>query len=155
MWAGILGDHIVGPFVIDGYLNAAKYWQMLQNQIIPAVRTLNVNFDEIWFQQDGCPAHNARPVQEFLTRTFPERLICARGNIPWPARSPDFTPLDFFFWGHLKQKIYRYPHERPRNLVELRAKIFDSTNSITPEVLSNVRTVRTAKPNREMFSNIC
>lgn len=26
--------------------------------------------------------------------------------IPWPARSPDLKPLDFFFWGSLKDKIY-------------------------------------------------
>lgn len=140
MWAGILGDNIVGPFVINGNLNGERYLQMLQENIIPAVRNLNVNFAEIWFQQDGCPAHNSRPVLEFLRATFPERLICTGGTIPWPARSPDLTPLDFFLWGHLTQLIYRYPHERPANLDELRAKIFDFTNSITPDVLSNVRT---------------
>lgn len=140
MWAGILGDNIVGPFVINGTLNGERYLQMLQGEIIPAVRTLNINFEEIWFQQDGCPAHNARPVQEFLRTTFPERLICGRGTIPWPARSPDLSPLDFFLWGHLTELVYRYPHERPANLEQLRVKIFDITNSITPEVLSNVRT---------------
>lgn len=139
IWAGILGDYIVGPFVINGNLNGERYLQMLQEEIIPAVRNLNVDFDEIWFQQDGCPAHNARTNLEFLRTTFPERLICSRGTIPWPARSPDLTPLDFFLWGHLTQQIYRYPHERPANLDELRAKIFDVTNSVTPEVLLNVR----------------
>jgi len=140
IWAGILGDNIVGPFVINGTLNGERYLEMLEQVIVPAVRNLNVNFRDIWFQQDGCPAHNARPVQEFLGRTFPGRLICHRGTIPWPARSPDLTPLDFYLWGHLKHQIYRYPHERPANLDELRAKILQFSNSITPEILSNVRT---------------
>jgi len=23
-----------------------------------------------------------------------------------PPRSPDFNPLDFYFWGYIKQKVY-------------------------------------------------
>jgi hypothetical protein len=63
VWAGILGNNIVGPFFINGNLNGERYLQLLQQQILPAIRNLNVNLEEIWFQQDGCPAHNARQVQ--------------------------------------------------------------------------------------------
>ena len=28
------------------------------------------------------------------------------GPIPWPPRSPNLTPLDFFVWGFLKQEVY-------------------------------------------------
>jgi hypothetical protein len=24
----------------------------------------------------------------------------------WPPRSPDITPMDFFFWGYLKHIVY-------------------------------------------------
>ena len=24
----------------------------------------------------------------------------------WPARSPDLSPLDFFFWGVMKDRVY-------------------------------------------------
>ena len=139
VWGGILGDHIIGPIFINGNLNGERYLEMLEQEIVPAVRNLNVNFDEIWFQQDGCPAHNARVVQEFLQLTFPERLICTRGTIPWPARSPDLTPNDFFLWGHLTTQIYSHLHERPRNLEELREKITNILNCVSPETLSNVR----------------
>ena len=27
-------------------------------------------------------------------------------QIAWPPRSPDLTPLDFFLWGYLKEKVY-------------------------------------------------
>ncbi|RZC38464.1 hypothetical protein BDFB_015116 [Asbolus verrucosus] len=25
---------------------------------------------------------------------------------PWPPRSPDMTPLDFFLWGVFKERVY-------------------------------------------------
>ncbi|GBM81581.1 hypothetical protein AVEN_82167-1 [Araneus ventricosus] len=28
------------------------------------------------------------------------------GPIAWPPRSPDVTPLDFCFWGYVKDKVY-------------------------------------------------
>lgn len=96
VWAGILGDSIIGPFFIDGNLTAQKYLNLLRDEIIPAVRALGIDLGEIWYQQDGCPAHNARVVQQFLETTFPDRLISGRGTIKWPPRSPDLAPNDFF-----------------------------------------------------------
>ena len=31
------------------------------------------------------------------------------GPVPWPARSPDLNPLDFWLWGHLKAMVYAAP----------------------------------------------
>lgn len=75
VWAGILGGNIIGPFLINGNLNAAKYLELLQNQILPAIRAFPIPFETIWFQQDGCPSHNANQVRRFLQETFPNRLI--------------------------------------------------------------------------------
>ncbi|KAJ8944275.1 hypothetical protein NQ318_009652 [Aromia moschata] len=60
VWAGILGDSIIGPFFIDGNPTARKYLNLLRNEIIPTVQALDINLEEIWYQQDGCRAHNAR-----------------------------------------------------------------------------------------------
>lgn len=139
VWAGILGNSIVGPIFIDGNLNARKYLENLRQQIIPAVQALQINFDEIWFQQDGCSAHNARVVQAFLQNTFPNRVISTRGTIQWPPRSPDLAPNDFFLWGHVKEKIYQHEHNRPHNLAELRGQIMNALASVTPEQLSRTR----------------
>jgi len=35
VWAGLLNNALIGPFFIDGNLNAAKYEDLLRNQIIP------------------------------------------------------------------------------------------------------------------------
>jgi hypothetical protein len=58
------------------------------------------------FQQDGALAHYASIVTEFLDETFPRRWIWRGGWKQWPPRSPDLTPLDFYFWGYVKQIVY-------------------------------------------------
>jgi transposase len=139
VWAGILGDNIIGPFFIDGNLNGAKYLQLLQNNIIPAVLQLqNVDINRVWYQHDGCPAHNA--AREYLNTIFPNRVISRDGTIKWPPRSPDLTPLDFFIWGYIKETIYQHQHERAINLDELRNKILNAFQNINPEMLQNART---------------
>lgn len=138
IWAGILGDHVVGPFIIDGNLNGDRYLDLLINNVLPAARELpGINMDNVWFQHDGCPAHNL--AHDYLQDSFPGRIIGARGTVLWPARSPDLAPNDFFLWGHVKQKIYTHQHQRANNLVELRQKIFDACQSITPVTLMRVR----------------
>ena len=58
------------------------------------------------FQQDGAPAHYARVVRNLLNEELDGRWIGRRGSVEWPARSPDLTPLDFFFWGVMNHRIY-------------------------------------------------
>ena len=40
---------------------------------------------------------------------FPGQWIGRGGPIPWPARSPDVTHLDFFFWGYVKDLDFQTP----------------------------------------------
>lgn len=40
VWAGILNNRIIGPFFIDGNLNAQNYEVMLRDQIVPAIREI-------------------------------------------------------------------------------------------------------------------
>ena len=137
---GILGNQIIGPFFIDGNLNAEKYLNLLRDEIIPTLRRLNINLNRIWYQQDGCPAHNARAVCEFLQETFPDKVISTQGFIRWPPRSPDLSLNNFCLWGYLKETIYRHKHERANTLEELCAKIVHATNNIPVEMLKNSRT---------------
>ena len=48
------------------------------------------------FQIDGAHVHWGLNVRAFLNATFPERWIGRDGPTPWPPRSPDINPLDFF-----------------------------------------------------------
>ncbi|KAK2578444.1 hypothetical protein KPH14_001061 [Odynerus spinipes] len=64
---------------------------------------------EMWFQLDGCPAHYSRAARSWLNINYPQRWIGRGGIVPWPPRSPDMTPMDFFVWGLLKQEVYSVP----------------------------------------------
>ena len=48
------------------------------------------------FQQDGAPPHWGSHVSRVWDAAFPNRWIGRDGPAPWPPRSPDITPLDFF-----------------------------------------------------------
>jgi len=63
----------------------------------------------IIFQQDGAPPHWGSDVLRFLDATFPNRRIGRDGPTPWPPRPPDITPLDFFLWGYVKEKVFSTP----------------------------------------------
>ncbi|VEN42073.1 unnamed protein product, partial [Callosobruchus maculatus] len=96
VWAGIVGNHIVGPFFIDGNLNGDKYLELLQNYVVPTLANLHpdpanpqVPANTIWFQQDGAPPHYQMNVRQYLNQIFPNRWIGRRGSMEWPARSPD------------------------------------------------------------------
>ncbi|KAJ8973829.1 hypothetical protein NQ317_009474 [Molorchus minor] len=85
--------------------------------------------EEIWLQQDECPAHNERLVMDYLAQTFPEELLSTGGLIPCPPRSPDLTPCDFSTNIDMKE---------PQSWANCDF-IMNILGSITPEVLSNVR----------------
>jgi len=48
------------------------------------------------FMQDGAPPNFSCFVTEVLNERFLDAWIGRGGPIPWPPRSPDLSPLDFF-----------------------------------------------------------
>lgn len=134
VWAGILGLNVIGPFFIDENLDGSKYLSLLQDQIVPSIRQLRSD-SNTWFQQDGAPPHYSRIVREYLDSVFPNRWIGRRGEIEWPPRSPDLTPLDFFYWGYLKSLIYATPVE---SIEHLKSRIMEESTKITPNTLAKV-----------------
>lgn len=103
---------------------------MLRNQIVPAINAIvGKNF-----QQDGATLHYGRNVRNYLDTIFPERWIERRGTIEWPARSPDLTPLDYFLWGYLKDRVYK---TKPQNLNDLRRRILDEAALMPNEYIED------------------
>ena len=72
---------------------------------------------------------------EVLKEMFPGCVISIRGDVPWPARSTDLVPCDFFFWGHLKAKNFA---EKPRTIQELKMVIRQKTEEIPQEMIDKV-----------------
>ena len=60
-----------------------------------------------WFQQDGATAHTSLRAREWLTNQFGNKIISHYMEFPWPARSPDLSPLDYFLWGYVKKHVLK------------------------------------------------
>ena len=101
---------------------------MLQQFALPALNTI----PNLIFQQDGAPPHWARGVRAFLDRAFQGSWIGRGGSIAWPTRSLDITPLDFFLWGYVKDRVYKTP---VNDLEELKEKIRQAVASVTPDMI--------------------
>jgi hypothetical protein len=67
-----------------------------------------------------------------LSDVFGDRIISSG---IWPARSPDFYPCDFFFWGCLKDKVY---NSNPRKEKKLKENIRREIANIPAEQLQRV-----------------
>ena len=111
VWCGFNSRKVFGPYFYEDSesgkavtVTKERYTEMLA-QIFPE-DSEDVDSEAI-FQQDGAPAHTSRMAMEFLSNRFPNRLISKNSDfMMWPPRSPDLNPLDFFFWGFMKQKVH-------------------------------------------------
>jgi hypothetical protein len=56
--------------------------------------------------------------------------------LPWPPRSPDLTPCDFFLWGFVKDSVYVPP--LPTSIHEIRYRITHALQAITADMLHRV-----------------
>ncbi|CAH2107617.1 unnamed protein product [Euphydryas editha] len=54
--------------------------------------------------------------------------------VEWAPRSPDLTPLVYFLWAYLKDRVYR---SNPKNLEELRRRIVQGINAIPRQMIYN------------------
>lgn len=99
VWCAISSAGIIGPWFFEENgntvtVNSDRYVNMLEQFLFPRLDELDLG--DFWFQQDGATAHTSRASMAVLREHFPERLISIRGDLEWPARSPDLSPCDFF-----------------------------------------------------------
>jgi hypothetical protein len=107
-----------------------RYVEMLRNFLEPRLNELGNA--SLWFQQDGATAHTVRASMEVLREIFPGRFISLRGDILWPACSPNLSPCDFFLWRYLKAEVFKC---RPQTTDELTDAICHKITAI-PEVMT-------------------
>ncbi len=135
VWCGFTSTFILGPYFFEDEqlrtttVTGCRYEDMLRTQIIPNLRQHDF-LEQVIFMHDGAPPHIDRPVTRLLHDVFGhERIIGRNCQNPWPPRSPDLNPCDFWLWGYLKSRVYR---SKPASLLALK-------NSITYEIL-DIRT---------------
>lgn len=139
VWAGILGDYLIGPFFLPPILNGQVYRNFLEGDLPGLLEEIPLEVrNAMWFMHDGAPAHFSLIAREFLNETHHNRWIGRGGPIAWPARSPDCNPLDYFLWGHLKSLIYRNPIPNVQVLRTLIIQNFEVIRN-TPRILKRAR----------------
>ena len=137
VWVGICNGQVIGPHFFERPINSPMYLEFLENDLpaylgnVPLAVRLN-----LWYQQDGAPAHHARIVRMFLNQRFPNRWIGRGGPVLWPPRSPDLNPLDFFLWEYVKDAVYS---KAPTTRLNMMERIRRACEAITPLMLENVQ----------------
>jgi len=114
-------------------VNGVRYREMITNFLWPELEDMDV--DDMWFQQDGATCHTANETMALLRNKFNGRVISRNGDVNWPPRSCDLTPLDFFLWGYLKEKVYV---DKPATIQELKDEIIRHINGIEPPLCLRV-----------------
>ncbi|XP_017885361.1 histone-lysine N-methyltransferase SETMAR-like [Ceratina calcarata] len=118
VWAGIVNETLIGPVILPNRLTGQYYLDFLQNELPELLADVPLSTRrDMWYMHDGAPPHSTTAVTNHLNSTFGEKWIGRRGPVPWPARSPDLNPLDFFFWGHFKTLVYSTPVNTLEDLV--------------------------------------
>jgi hypothetical protein len=103
VWAGIIGNRLIGPHVLPPHLNGEGYLNFLQNELSNLLDDVPLEVRrDMWYLHDGAPAHSARGVKNWFDANLENRWIGRNGPVLWPARSPDLNPCDFFFMGPFK-----------------------------------------------------
>jgi hypothetical protein len=130
---------------------------MLDLFAVPQMTHLQPN---VFFEQD-VPPHWDHIVRQSLNKTFPNRWIWWVGPIPWPPHSPDIIPLDFFFWGYVKDEVFftklvvrlNFVHESTMQLILWHSRCWKtrSIKSSTVCELQMALTLRSVEPDEFFF----
>lgn len=124
VWCGLWAGGIIGPYFFEDdngasvTTNGERYREMLEMFVWSEIEGMDVS--DIWFQQDGARPHTSDETIGVLRAQFGPRVISARTDVPWPPRSCDLTPLDYFLWGYVKDKVYA---NAPATIPELKREI--------------------------------
>ena len=102
---------------------------MINKFLWPELQDMDV--DDVYLQQDGATCHTSGESFDRLRERFPGRVISRK----FPPRSCDLTPLDFFLWGYVKDKVYA---NAPQSIDELKEKIRTVIDEIEPQMCENL-----------------
>jgi hypothetical protein len=101
VWGGIARNYKSPLILVEGFINAEKYIQMLdENQVIEHLDGIHGRGGWV-FQDDGASPHRARVTKAWLNERC--RNVTG-GELAWPANSPDLNPIEQM-WAIVKQGI--------------------------------------------------
>lgn len=146
VWCGLSSNRIYGPYFFEDPEGNAR--TVTSETYIEMLNMIFVNdiYPDQWFQQDGATAHTSLRAREWLTNQFGNKIISHHMEFPWPARSPDLSPLDYFLWGYVKENVFK---RQPADIEILKEIVQGVVSSIDQDVL------RAVMANFEKRINLC
>ena len=84
----------------------------------------------MWYQQDGAKCQTTEMIRNWLAGKFGARVISGKTDRPWPAKSPDLSPCDYWLWSICLQEIRKV---KPRQLIELQELVSDFCFSLSSD----------------------
>lgn len=109
MWAFIIGDKLIGPYVLQELLNGHSYLRFLRDQLQALLEDVPYVRRDMWNMHDGAPEHILRPVYSISTLR-----ITIAGLEMWHPWHGLHCPQTLTVWvivygGHLNVLVYRDP----------------------------------------------
>ena len=89
----------------------------------------------ICFQQNCATCHTAEATPNVLRPVFEDRIIRRKADVVWPSRSCDFTQLDNYLCGAVKDKYYA---DKPETIDALEDNIREAIAEIQLQTIDNV-----------------
>ena len=96
--------------IITGYMNSAKYIEILNECILPIFE----NDKNAIYQDDNAPCHTSKMLKQWYRTNKITKL-------DWPSNSPDLNPIENL-WHFMKRRIIK---RTPRTKSQLEAAIID------------------------------
>ena len=119
VWGGITHHGRTELKIIEGNLNAVRYRGEIQSPIV--LLFISRHGNRHTFQQDNARCHIARLSIQFLAQNNIDVL-------PWPALSPDLSPIEQF-WDEMDRRVRRR-QPQPQSTQQLRNALLQEWNSI-------------------------
>ena len=68
VWVGLTGDgRLLGPHFIDGNMDSQEYLRIVRYNVVQReFGALGINPENVWWQQDGTPAHTSNQSMHYL-----------------------------------------------------------------------------------------
>ena len=155
VWGGMAQGHLYGPYFFPATVTGDSYRAILTEFFIPDMQETLGGLGDVWFHQDGAPAHVATETKFLLSSVFDSRVISRDFPCEWPPRSPDLTPCDYYLWGVVKDIVYR---ERRvfDNVADLQDAIIQAFRMIREDKMDDLTRAVQAVPSRlEMCVSLC
>ena len=117
-------------------INSIRYCEVINKLVTDLKEKLSTHqYNRCWFMQDGARPHTANITLDLLKSHFGRRTIGQKLAFEWSPHSPDLNPLDFFFWGALKNQVYE---NRPTSLADIKENVEKFTRDMDLDTCKRV-----------------